>query len=388
MISMLFINRLKILFRRKETFFWVLLFPILLASAEYLAFGNFIHSTPIETIQLGITTDGYQLTEEVLNIFEEATIDEDRKLYQVIEFDTLEEAKDGLTNDEAYIVVYNEEGIKILSKENSIALSVTKSIVSQVDVITKTIEDAYQKYASDLQAGLSPEPVDANKIVASILADNDYIKDISNNKNATFYTVYFYALMAMACLYASLFGLSIITDVRADRSSLGVRISSSVVPKWKVVFSNFMAAVLLQLISSLILYVYLAYILKVSLGSHVFLSLLTLGLGGIAGLSVGMLVGAFVKGEKKSEGILTVVVLSLSVLAGLMSVDVKHLVDTYASFINWVNPAALITDSLYALYYYDTFQMYIGYTCALAGFSIIVLLIVLIKTRGEKYASL
>ncbi len=385
---MLFLNRLKILLRRKETFFWVLLFPILLASAEYLAFGNFIHSTPIETIQLGITTNEYQLTDDVLTIFKEATIDEDKKLYQIIEFDTLENARSGLENDEAFVIVYQEDEVKIIAKENSTALTVTKSIVSQVDVITKTIEDAYQKYAADLKAGLNPLPVEPQKIIAAMTADNNYVQDISNNKDATFYTVYFYALMAMACLYASLMGLSIITDVRADRSSLGIRISSSVVPKWKVIFCNFMAAILLQLISSVVLYVYLAYILKVSLGSHVFLSLLTLILGSIAGLSVGMLVGAFVKGEKKSESILVVVTLSLSVLAGLMSVDVKHLVDTYASFINWFNPAALITDSLYALYYYDNFQKYIIYTCLLAGFSVIVLLIVLFKTRGEKYASL
>ena len=77
MIDMLFLTRLKVLLRRKETLFWVLIFPLLLATAEYLAFGNFVHSTPIETITIGmVTEEEFKLEEIYFDVFKEAELEE------------------------------------------------------------------------------------------------------------------------------------------------------------------------------------------------------------------------------------------------------------------------------------------------------------------------
>ena len=66
---MLFLTRLKILLRRKETLFWVLIFPLLLATAEYLAFGNFVNTTPIDTIPIGIImTEEYAPSDYLVKI--------------------------------------------------------------------------------------------------------------------------------------------------------------------------------------------------------------------------------------------------------------------------------------------------------------------------------
>ncbi len=380
MIDMLFLTRLKVLLRRKETLFWVLIFPLLLATAEYLAFGNFVHSTPIETITIGmVTEEEFKLEEIYFDVFKEAELEEEKNLYEVKEYSSKELASKALEGDEILLYIFRtEDQIQVEAKKNSTELTITNSVLRQTSVILDTIKEAYQN-------GYQGTP---EEIVTALTKEIDYFEDISLDKNATFFTIYFYALIAMACLYAAFFGVGITTDIRADRSSLGIRISSSVVSKPKLILSYFSAAVLLQLVSSLILYLYLVYILKISLGTQVGLVLLTMVLGGIAGISFGMLVGTFKLGEKKSDGIISAVSLSLCVLAGLMSVDVKHMVNRYASFINYINPASLITDSLYALYYYGTYERYILYTCLLFSFSVIILGIVLWKTRGEKYASL
>lgn len=383
---MIFLTRLKVLFKRKSTLFWVLVFPILLASAEYFAFGKFINSTPIETISIGVIEEN--TPSYLTDIFTEAMLEEDKALYEVKTYTTLDSAQKGLEEDEIELYVHTSSNeLKIEAKKNSTAITITSSIIKQAKIVEKTIEDAY-KHA--IESGQNPsEVVNVEEITANMTKDIDYFKDVSKDKNATFYTFYFYALMAMACLYAALFGVSIINDIRADRSSLGIRISSSVVSKQKLILSYFSAGVLLQVASSCILYIFLAYILRIPLGGNIGFILLTLILGGLAGISIGMLIGAFVKGEEaKCQGIITLITLSLSCFAGLMSVDVKHLIDQYASFINWINPASLITNSLYALYYYDTYTSYIIYTCLLAGISVIILGIVIWKTRGEKYASL
>ena len=382
---MLFLTRLKVLLKRKTTLFWVLLFPILLASAEYFAFGKFIKSTPIETISIGIIEN--QTPELLENVLKEAKIEEEKNLYEVVVYPNSETADKALEDKEIELYIYEkEEKIEVMANSNSTALTITHSLIKEVKIIEKTIADAYQSY---LATGKNPTEVNSEEIIANITKDANYFKDISNSKEATFYTFYFYSLIAMACLYAALFGVSIINDIRADRSSLGIRISSSVVSKHKLIIIYFLASALLQVISSIILYVYLAFVLKVALGGNVGLILITLILGGLAGITIGMLIGALVKGsEAKCQGIITSITLGCSCLAGLMSVDVKHLVDKYMSFINYINPAALITNSLYALYYYDTYTKYIIYTCVLLGISLLAILGVILKTRGEKYASL
>ncbi|MDE5546906.1 MAG: ABC transporter permease [Anaeroplasmataceae bacterium] len=385
---MLFLTRLKVLLKRKSTLFWVLLFPILLASAEYFAFGKFIKSTPIETISIGIIEN--ETPELLENVLKEAKIEDDKNLYEVIVYSDTLTASQALEDKKIELYLYeNNEKIEVVANSNSTALTITHSLIEEVKIIEKTISDAYKSYYEDLAAGKNPTEVNPEEILANISKDADYFKDISNSKNATFYTFYFYSLIAMACLYAALFGVSIINDIRADRSSLGIRISSSVASKHKLIITYFLASALLQMISSIILYVYLAFVLKVALGENVGLILITLILGGIAGISIGMLIGALVRGsESKCQGIITCISLGCSCLAGLMSVDVKHLVDKYMGFINYINPAALITNSLYALYYYDTYTKYIIYTCVLLGISLLAILGVILKTRGEKYASL
>ncbi|MDE6241644.1 MAG: ABC transporter permease [Anaeroplasmataceae bacterium] len=385
---MLFLTRLKVLLKRKSTLFWVLLFPILLASAEYFAFGKFIKSTPIETISIGIIEN--ETPELLENVLKEAKIEDDKNLYEVIVYSDTLTASQALEDKKIELYLYeNNEKIEVVANSNSTALTITHSLIEEVKIIEKTISDAYKSYYEDLASGKNPTEVNPEEILTNITKDADYFKDISNSKNATFYTFYFYSLIAMACLYAALFGVSIINDIRADRSSLGIRISSSVASKHKLIITYFLASALLQMISSIILYVYLAFVLKVALGENVGLILITLILGGIAGISIGMLVGALVKGsESKCQGIITCISLGCSCLAGLMSVDVKHLVDKYMGFINYINPAALITNSLYALYYYDTYTKYIIYTCVLLGISLLAILGVILKTRGEKYASL
>lgn len=376
---MLFLTRLKVLLKRKSTLFWILLFPILLASAEYFAFGKFIKSTPIETISIGIVEN--KTPELLTTILKEAEIEEGKALYEVTTYSDVSLAKTALDDKKIEIYVYQEaDKIEVISFENSTALTITNSIITQTKQIEQTIASAMEK---------NPGNVNPEEIVNNLIKEIDYFDDDSTKKNATFYTFYFYSLMAMSCLYAALFGASIINDIRADRSSLGIRISSSVVSKSKLLITYFLASAFLQLISSCILYVYLAYVLRVALGGNVGLILVTLILGGISGITIGMLVGAFVKGsESKCEGIITLITLSLSCLSGLMSVDVKHLVDQHLSFTNWINPAALITNSLYALYYYDTYTNYIIYSCCLLGVSILAILVVMLKIRGEKYASL
>ena len=46
-------------------------------------------------------------------------------------------------------------------------------------------------------------------------------------------------------------------------------------------------------------------------------------------------------------------------LAGMMGVTMKYVIDKNVPIINKLNPANMITDGFYSLYYYDTLDRYI-----------------------------
>lgn len=383
----IFFSRLKVLLRRKENLFWILLFPILLSTVEFLAFGKFIKNTPIDTIKIGLIEDKeevYKINPILKEVFENASLDDELKLFNITTYPTYESAITDFNNKKVQFIIYKdlEDSNKTvcLQEDNSASLQVTMSVIKQTNTAIKTINKYYE----------NPTLMDVtpDSIIANLTKKASYFNDKSSNKNATFYTIYFYSLFAMVAMLGSTFGLSIIDDIRANRSSLGIRISSSVASKGKLITIYFLAAVLLELISSLILFFYLRF-LNVNLGNNFWLILLTLFLGSIAGIVFGMLIGALVNGNSaKRQGLGSLLSMVSSILAGMMSVDIKHLVDVYVPVINYINPASIITNSIYSLYYYDNLDKYFTYTIALAIFSIIGLAIIIYKMRGQKYASL
>lgn len=390
MINMkILLTRLKILLLRKETIFWILLFPILLASAEYLAFNNVINATEIEQINVGVIEDEDYKINDVLNeVIKNAMIDDDTKLYNTTSYKTYDDAYKGLENKDVTILLYKENNSTTIYSRDSINSSITYSIINQTETVINTITKAHQKYYTDLAQGLNPTPVNEKEIQESLLSDINYFIDESNNKSAGYMIIYFYTLIALSCLYAAFMGVSMMNDLRADRSSLGIRITTTVVSKPKLTGIYFLASVIFEAISSVIISLFFNYVLNITLGTPL-LVILSIFVGGITGLALGMLVGVFVGGsDKVREGVVSTGVLVFCILSGMMSTEIKNVINQNLPWFNYINPAALITDSLYSLYIYDTYTKYIICMSIMGVFILISLLLIFIKTRGEKYASL
>ena len=74
--------------------------------------------------------------------------------------------------------------------------------------------------------------------------------------------------------------------------------------------------------------------------------------------------------------------------AGMMGITMKNIIDKNAPFINRINPVAMITDGLYALYYYDSGERYLINVISLAVFSAVMMLISVSGLRRQRYDSL
>jgi ABC-2 type transport system permease protein len=156
-----------------------------------------------------------------------------------------------------------------------------------------------------------------------------------------------------------------------------------------MILSDFAAAVTIQFIINLIVIAYLAFVLGINFGEQWALVVLTSLTGGIMGVSLGIFVGSFMKGdENKASGILSAVILFLCFLSGLMYGNMKDVIERNIPVINRINPAALLSDAYYCLVVYDTYSRYIlciismlvisGLFCAASAFVL----------RRKKYASI
>jgi ABC-2 type transport system permease protein len=162
MFRHLFINNLKSIIRSKETLFWTLLFPIVLATLFYFAFGNLNASDEFELIPIGIVRNaGF---EEVLHVLSHACfrIDIDGAagsgdLFHA-EYLTMEEADEKLKSGD--ISAY-------LTYENDIKMNVSDSGFDQT--LIKLFLDKYKQTSSTVQSILAENPgISAESLISDI----------------------------------------------------------------------------------------------------------------------------------------------------------------------------------------------------------------------------
>ena len=87
-------------------------------------------------------------------------------------------------------------------------------------------------------------------------------------------------------------------------------------------------------------------------------------------------------------GILIGSTMTMCFLSGMMYADMKYIVATKIPILAYLNPANLITDSFYALYYYNTHTQFFTDILLLCGFTVIFSTITYFVLRRQKYASL
>lgn len=72
----------------------------------------------------------------------------------------------------------------------------------------------------------------------------------------------------------------------------------------------------------------------------------------------------------------------------MMGITMKYIVDKNIPIINKINPASMITDGFYSLYYYDTLNRYYFNVISLLIFSLVLILLSVKHLRRQKYDSI
>ena len=359
-------NRLKCLLRNRTTVFWTLLFPIMLATLFHIAFGSITQQSEEFSPVAAAVVDNqaYRSNANFQKALKSVSTGDKPRL--IISVTDESEADRKLKDGEITGIIKVSDTISLRVRKTGINESILKAFLDQYQQTEKTVMEIMKSNPSAAQNGLFDAPSDRRSYVREIT--------FSGSKPDTMLN-YFYALIAMACLYGSFWGLRNATDIQADLSPLGARRSVAPTHKLTAVVSDELAGLTIHFAEILLTLFYLAFVLKVDFGTRWGYVILTCLVGSIAGVSFGTFVGSAVrKNETMKNAMMIGFSMLFSFLAGLMIANIKQIVAQNVPILGYINPAALITDAFYSL--------------ILAVISVLFAAASYLFVRREKYASL
>jgi ABC-2 type transport system permease protein len=373
----LYITRLKCLVRNKEAMFWCYLFPILLASCFFFAFNNLWKIEYFDTLPIAYVSEGEE-SESFEQVLEAAETSEGVKMFDIAYCDEVA-AKQLLEKGdiEAYIVGSTKPELYV--KGSGLNETIIKSYLDTYRQMSVTVTTILKSNPNAIEEGL----------IDDVMQHDTYIEAVKDDKKPAELLVYFYALLAFSCIFAANWGLDEVVNIQANLSGRGARVSVSSIPKMKLFLCNILAAFTAHFGSLILLFFYMYFIIKVDFGNNLLYLFAVCMVGSFAGLGMGAFIGVWVKKKAEvKEAILTIATLGGAFLSGMMMPDIKYMVATKFPLLSYINPVNLLTDSMYSLYYYDTYERYYTNTLLLGVIAIIFGILAIVGIRRKNYASI
>lgn len=359
-----------------------------------MAFSNIENSEKLDIINIAIIkNEDFENNKAFKTSFEELSDEDNEDRLFNTQYTTEEKAKELLDNGEIVGYMKLKEDKPTLTFATSgidqtIFKYVTEEIEQTSDIIKNLSEAEIKK---EITSG-NYYNIDYDKIYKKAIdlsKDNNVeLKDISSS-HLSYTMIEFYTLIAMTCLYGGMLSMVSINHTLANLSNKGKRIAVSPTKKGTIILSSLLASYIAQLIGLAILFVYTLFILKIDYGDNTGLIILLAMIGSFTGLTLGTFVGTLFKtNENAKTGILIALTMFWCYLSGMMGITMKYVVDKNVPIINKINPASMITDGFYSLYYYDTLDRYWTDIISLLIFAFVLIAISFFSLRRQKYDSI
>lgn len=374
----IFRYRLISLLRDKTVIFWTMLFPLVLATLFQLGLGNIDETEKFNVIDIAVVENfGYEANLQFQETIKELSEGDDA-MFNLILLDEVS-AENKLLEGEIVGYILVGDSMKVVINGSGINQSIIKIFLDQYSQTTSAMTRIIMENPDNMATVLE----DANR-------NESFLEEVSvSAAEPNSLLMYFYSLIAMSCLYGSFLGLREVIHIQADLSYCAARVNLAPVHKLRAFLYSSMSSLVIGFGELMVLMAYLRFGLGVDFGPKVGLVILTVFIGCILGISMGAFIAAVVKGNEGIKvGICIGTTMTGSFLAGMMVQDIKYLVAKNAPIVGLLNPVNVLTDSFYALYYYDNYNRYILNIAILIGFSVIFCFVTYLKLRREKYASI
>ena len=204
-----FLYTIKILMRAKVSIFWTLVFPILLATFMYMAFGSIYEQDEMfSNIKVAVVTEDESANG--LNYMLDALSDGDDALLSVTRMSE-SDAEKLLADEEVEGIIYTDD-VKLTVAESSVNASILETVLSEYKQYEHALKDIY-KYGTEPKGDMS-------NLVEKLSEQRSYYTEKASTEGSqNVYNNYFYAIFAMSCLFASLSSIEMMSNLQANVSA-------------------------------------------------------------------------------------------------------------------------------------------------------------------------
>ncbi len=329
----------RITLREKTTVFWSFIFAFILTTLMYMAFGG-ISTTP-DTMETALVMEDQGAEAMALKSVLTMLEDSEEKLITVEEM-TRGEAEKKLEKEKISGIFIAGEKPELLVAENGLEQSVLQVIMEQFQSRMNFLSDVGREKPENQAAAMVSMMKNASAV---------YVEEgaLGGEKPDPFIQ-YFFAVIAMTCLFGCYLGMDIATQLQGNVGAVGARRMVSSTSKMKMFLCDVGIAFAVDFVVSVLLMCYMRFVLKLEIGNDWPRMILIAFVGCLMGVAIGVWVGSMTRiGEGVKTGILTLTGLFSSFLSGLMISDIKGVLEQSCPIINRINPASLITDALYSI---------------------------------------
>lgn len=370
------------LMRNKANLFWILVFPIVLGCFFKIAFSNITASESFHTIPVAVVEGDNADATAFHTMIEQLSGDSEDAMLSATFCDD-KKARTLLEKGKVDGIFYTTDTVELAVNSDLSNASINQSIL-------QSLLTQYYLNRDLIVQILTTNPGNIESLVDSIGQSVDTRKEVSLTRNNTdTYDQYFYNLIAMACLYTAMGGINLAINNSANLSSLAARKTIAPAKRAALIGTELLAIILFESLLNMVSFLFIVTVLGVHMTTHLGLAMLTILISTTFSITFGMFLGCVgPKSEGGKTGLMFAVVMPLCFLSGLMMGTMRMVVEKYAPFVNRINPAALISDSFYALNNYDTLTRYTGNILTLLFMTVLFLIISILVTRRKTYASL
>lgn len=362
-----FLVSVKSLVRTPSVIVWVLAFPLIMSAIFLFMFSGMRTDGVVDPVPVALVTPAGEKDGAPAGSFEQV-VDAlaepgEGQLLDLRRVETAAEAADLLAAGEVdgYFELA-DDGAPALTVGSAYTLASADGQTAVNRTILETVASSYvqsrallEEVAQRDSAALADPAAVADALGTQVDVEQTQITHARPEEIVRYY----YALLGMGALMASQAGMLAVAQAQPGVSALGARRAVSGTSRLRQLAGCVLGAWAVSTVALTLAFAFLRLVVGVDFGGREGLALVSVAVCALLATALGACVGALPlsAGISARSGILTALTCVLSLFAGLYGTAAMELADNLAHTLpwtSWVNPAKLVCDTFYALYYYTS----------------------------------
>ena len=415
-----FVMTLKSNVRNKASLFWLIVFPLVLATLLTGMFGDLAEGYELKPIPMAVVEDarldgsaGAKTFVGALSGDSTASVvsqtasepgglgDLGTKLVEATSVASTDQARKALADStvDGYIAADGDGRLTITlaSKVASGAAGSMDSASSEAIAIA-ALDGAIDLY--NRTDAVTRETIERNPQAATSRVFWSSLGDVTGmtreirltNFKPDVMARYFYAMLGMACLMAMGYAISAVTTAQANLSALGIRRTVAPLGRGRQLLAGFLASWLCSGLSLLIALAYIRYVCGIALGGREPAAVLAVAVASFMACAFGTMIGAIPKlPHSVKMGLTSAIPCALSLFSGLyggFAMALSDWIARNAPVLALINPAQQVANLFYDILYFDSYRPFLVTCAILLAMSALFLAAGVVMLKEQRYEHL